>query len=92
MSNIVEGFERSGDREFSRFLRMAKGSVGGVRAQLYVALDAGLVDDATFGRLSAMAMEAGRLIGGPVQYLKTESGNRSPQRKRTADEHDHRRL
>jgi hypothetical protein len=37
-----------------------------------------------------MALEAGRLIGGLVQYLKTEGDSRSPQRKRTADEGDHR--
>ena len=44
MSNIAEGFERTGDAEFRHFRSMAKGSVGEVRAQLYVALDTGLID------------------------------------------------
>lgn len=41
MSNIAEGFERDGDNEFRQFLSIAKGSVGELKAQLYVALDAG---------------------------------------------------
>src|ERR1044071_8834864 len=39
LSNIAEGFERSGTGEFIQFLSAAKGSAGEVRAQLYVALD-----------------------------------------------------
>ncbi|MFN2497573.1 MAG: four helix bundle protein [Pyrinomonadaceae bacterium] len=39
MSNIAEGFERSGTAEFNQFLATAKGSAGEVRTQLYVALD-----------------------------------------------------
>lgn len=34
LSNIAEGFERDGDREFLQFLALAKGSCGEVRAQL----------------------------------------------------------
>ena len=42
LSNIAEGFERGGDREFLQSLAVAKGSCGEVRAQLYVAYDQGL--------------------------------------------------
>ncbi len=34
MSNIAEGFERGGNREFRQFLAMAKGSAGELKALL----------------------------------------------------------
>jgi four helix bundle protein len=73
MSNISEGFERGGDVEFRRFLAIAKGSAGEVKAQLYVALDAGLIDQTTFDSLYKSATETGNLIGGFMRYLSRES-------------------
>src|SRR6202012_3122572 len=50
-SNIAEGFERGGNREFVQALAVAKGSAGEVRSQLYVALDEGYIREAEFTEL-----------------------------------------
>jgi four helix bundle protein len=41
MSNVAEGFSRNSDKDFARFLDIAKGSVLEVQSLLYVALDIG---------------------------------------------------
>lgn len=71
MSNIAEGFERGGDKEFFQFVALAKGSSGEVRAQLYVALDAGYIDQQTFSRLSDMATQINRMLAGLMKYLRS---------------------
>ena len=70
MSNIAEGFDRSGTAEFIQFLAMAKGSAAEVRCQLYVALDQNYLDDSTFGELSGLASEIGKMIAGLMNYLR----------------------
>ena len=70
MSNIAEGFERSGTGEFNQFLSTAKGSAGEVRSQLYVALDQEYFSTAIFDRLSKQTTEIGRMISGLMTYLR----------------------
>lgn len=69
MSNIAEGFERGGDKEFVQFLSNAKGSCGEVRAQLYAALDEGYLTPSEFKELSDRSIEISRLISGFMAYL-----------------------
>ena len=78
LSNIAEGFERGGDKEFLYFLAVAKGSCGEVRAQLYVALDQEYVSREVFDQLSSNATEVGQLLSGFSRYLKgsTLKGNK----------------
>jgi four helix bundle protein len=64
MSNIAEGFERGGRAEFHQFLSTAKASCAELRSQLYVALDAGYLNQAEFDRLIGVAAEVGRVVGG----------------------------
>lgn len=70
ISNIAEGFERGGNKEFLNFLAMAKGSCGEVRCQLYAALDQSYVDQREFDALISKLNETSRLISGLMNYLK----------------------
>jgi four helix bundle protein len=69
MSNIAEGFERGRPSEFHQFLSVAKASCAELRSQLYVALDAGYVDDPLFKNIMQKAEEVGRVLGGLRQSV-----------------------
>ena len=71
MSNIAEGFERSGNKEFSHFLYMAKGSAGELRSQLYVALDLSYLDQTAFKQLHDSALCVVRQLSGFIKYLNS---------------------
>jgi four helix bundle protein len=70
MSNIAEGFERGGNQEFVQFLAVAKGSIGEVRSQLYVALDQQYITQERFDELSSDAQGISKLIAGFMDYLR----------------------
>jgi four helix bundle protein len=69
-SNIAEGFERGGNREFIQFLAMAKGSVSELKSQLYAALDASYIDKKEFDELYKLAHSIVLLLGGFIKYLQ----------------------
>jgi len=70
MSNLAEGFERGGNREFIQFLSNAKGSCGEIRCQLYAALDEKYLTEAEFHELYERSREISRLISGFMAYLQ----------------------
>jgi four helix bundle protein len=71
MSNIAEGYDRSGTAEFIHFLATAKGSAAEVRCQLYVAADQGYVQEDHFLEINALAAETARMVSGLIKYLRS---------------------
>lgn len=63
MSNLAEGFERGGRKEFHQYISIAKASCAEVRFLLYVALDAGYVEEEQFTDLMMLGEEVARISG-----------------------------
>lgn len=76
MSNIAEGFESRTQPLFIEFLGRAKGSAGELRAQLYVTLDAGYIEQAIFDDLYRMAEQCSRQISRFIEYLSNQPNSR----------------
>jgi four helix bundle protein len=70
VSNIAEGFERNGNKEFSRFLSLAKGSAGEIRAQLYISRELKYINEMEFNSLSEKVTEVSKMLSGLMDYLK----------------------
>jgi four helix bundle protein len=68
-SNIVEGFEKNNNNEFIRYLKIAKGSLGEVRNQLYIALSILYISQKEFDQLNLKLLNLASQIGGLTSYL-----------------------
>ena len=69
-SNIAEGFERNAKKQFRYFLKIAKGSAGEVRSQLYVALDENYIGKKDFEQLYRQVSKTISKIGSLINYLE----------------------
>lgn len=68
-SNIAEGFERDGNKEFCNFLTIAKGSCGEARAQALFALHQGYISQAQFDELADRLTRTNRQLSAFRSYL-----------------------
>jgi four helix bundle protein len=69
VSNIAEGSGRQSDREQSRFLRIARGSVHEVQCQLLISRDLGFLTPDTWLVLDGAVQEISKMIHGLVSSL-----------------------
>jgi len=68
-SNIAEGAERGGTKEFVRFLNIAKGSCGELRTQLYISRKLSFLSSKTFNALLAESKEISAMLQGLSRSL-----------------------
>ena len=69
-NNIAEGFELQSNRQFVKFLYIAKGSCGECRNLLAVANKLNQIEDNTFIELKNNAIEISKQLANFIKYLK----------------------
>jgi len=64
-SNIAEGFERQSNKEFIRYLFIAKASCGELRTQLLIAIKISAIDK----QRGLLLIQQARMVSGMIQNL-----------------------
>ncbi|MCF8011408.1 MAG: four helix bundle protein [Clostridiales bacterium] len=68
-SNIVEGKARGSNKEYKRFLLMARGSLEEAKYQLLLAKDLMYIDEEIYKKIFDKMNEVGRLLGGLIKRM-----------------------
>ncbi len=69
-SNIAEGFERESNKEFIRFLYIAKGSCGELRTQIYIAKKLGYLKGEEYHSLTNLSEKISKMIMSLIKSLR----------------------
>ena len=77
-SNIAEGFERRGNREYIKYLWIAKGSAAEVASQAYHVLDVGYISQEQFEGVYDAAKRIGSLIHRLIASIPDPDHVKSP--------------
>ena len=71
MNNIAEGHERGSNKDFVKFLYIARGSAGEVRSMLYIGCDQGYLDPLTLDQMKDLSERTSKASYGLIRYLST---------------------
>jgi len=70
MNNVAEGYERKGNKEFAKFLYIAKGSCGEVRSLLYLANDLGYIHKDDFDKFHDKSLHISSMLSNFIKSLR----------------------
>ena len=73
-SNIAEGFERGSNKEFVRFLYIAKGSCGERETRILISMDIGYINTENGRRWAGEAREVSAMLGGLINKWREAPG------------------
>ena len=77
-NNIAEGFHRGTNKEFARFLFIARGSNSEVKSMLYMAKSLNYIDTQSFETAIPLCEEVGKMLNSFISYLnKNEKSTNS---------------
>ncbi len=68
-ANIAEGFGQQSDRQFAKYLFIARGSSHEMRAHLMIAHSRSYLEDAELRDLSSKYEEIAKMLTGLIKYL-----------------------
>ncbi len=68
-SNIVEGKARGSNKEYKRFLLVARGSLEETKYQLLLAKDLKYIDEQKYKEILNLSKDVGRLLAGLIKTL-----------------------
>lgn len=74
-SNIAEGQERDYDGDFVRFLRIAKGSNGELRTQMYVAAELGLLEKEKSREMIGESKQISSMLQGLIRSIQARKAD-----------------
>lgn len=72
MNNVAKGFGRGSNKDFVKFLFIARGSAGEVRSLLYVATDQNYITKEELDATYDISIQASRIIWGLIKSLKNK--------------------
>ena len=71
MNNIAEGFERKSNKDFSKFLFIAKGSCGEVRSMVHLGHSLKYLSESDSTDLNNKTIEISKMLSGLIKALYT---------------------
>jgi len=69
-SNIAEGKERGSSKDYKRFLYIARGSLGELKYQLFLASDLEFIPKDEYAKIECLTVEIGKMLNTIIKKLE----------------------